>query len=65
MGKIATNTQQYSGDIKDYYQKISDENFSGPTYFQKCSDVVKAENDIETEIKRFERKLAKTWSQRI
>ena len=58
-GKIPTNVQKYSGDIKDYYQKISDEDFKQPTYFQKPPAVVKAENDIETEIKRFERKLAK------
>lgn len=58
-GKIPTNVQKYSGNIKDYYQKISDEDFKAPTYFQKPPAVVKAENDIETEIKRFERKLAK------
>ena len=58
-GKLPTNVQKYSGDIKDYYQKISDDNYKDPVYFQKSPDVVKAENDIETEIKRFERKLAK------
>jgi len=58
-GKIPTNVQKYSGNVKDYYQKISDEDFKAPTYFKKSPAVIKAENDIETEIKRFERKLAK------
>lgn len=58
-GKIPTNVQKYSGNIKDYYQKITDEDYSDPTYIQKPKEVIKAEAEIEAEIKRFERKLAK------
>ena len=58
-GKIPTNTQKYSGNIKDYYQKITDADYNDPIYFEKPKEVIEAENEIENEIKRFERKLAK------
>lgn len=58
-GKSPINVQKYSGNIKDYYQKIRDEDFKEPIYIEKTKSVIKAENEIENEIKRFERKLAK------
>lgn len=58
-GKIPTNLQKYSGNIKDYYQKIRDEDYKAIVYYEKSQKLIQAENAIENEIKRFERKLVK------
>lgn len=48
---------KYSGNIDDYVQVVKDEDFSNPEYIKKPKELIKAEKDIEAEIKRFERKL--------
>ena len=57
-GNLPT-AREFSGNLSDYYQKLKEEDFFQPQYIQKSEELLKAENDIETEIRRFERKLAK------
>jgi len=48
-----------TNNIKDYIQKIKEEDFFNPKYFKKSDKLVKAEKSIEAGIKRFERSLKK------
>ncbi len=57
-GSLPT-AREFSGNLEDYYQKLKEEDFFQPQYIQKSEELLKAENDIETEIRRFERRLAK------
>lgn len=51
-----------TGDIKDYVQKLKEEDFFNPKYFKKSDKLIKAEKAIEAGIKRFERSLKKKVS---
>jgi hypothetical protein len=44
--------------IEDYVQQIKEEDFKEPIYYERPEELKKAEQEIENEIKRFERKLA-------
>ena len=50
---------KYSGDINDWKLKIKPEDFKGVEYKEKSPKILKAEKDIDRELKRFERKLLK------
>lgn len=54
--------RDFSGNLADYYQKLKEEDFFDVQHIKKSDELLKAENDIETEIRRFERKLAKIVS---
>jgi len=56
--KLPTTLSDYSGDIEKYYQKYREEDYEAPKYYDRPDELVKAEQEIENEIKRFERKLA-------
>lgn len=60
-GTIPT-ARDFSGNLADYYQKLKEEDFFDVQHVKKSDELLKAENDIETEIRRFERKLAKIVS---
>lgn len=50
----------FSGDIKDYYLKVTPEQFlEKPIRVKRSPRLRRAEQEIENEIKRFERKLGK------
>jgi len=51
-----------TGKIKDYIQKLKEEDFFNPKYFKKSDKLVKAEKSVEAGIKRFERNLKKKLS---
>ena len=52
-----------SSDLNDYYQAIKEEDFlEEPIYIKRTPELVEAEQKIENEIKRFERKLQKKIS---
>lgn len=48
-----------TGEVKDYIQKLKEDDFFNPKYFKKSDKLVKAEKSIEAGIKRFERSLKK------
>ena len=48
-----------TGELKDYVQKLKEEDFFNPKYFKKSDKLIKAEKSIEAGIKRFERSLKK------
>ena len=54
---------EYSGDINDWELKIKPEDFKGVTYKEKSPKILKAEKDIDRELKRFERSLLKVMSE--
>ena len=51
-----------TGDLKDYIQKIKEEDFFNPIYYKKTEKLSQAERKIEAEIKKFERALKKIIS---
>ena len=51
-----------SGDIDDWYQKITDDDFKGVVNIKKPDSVIKAEAEMDAQIKKFEREIAKTVS---
>lgn len=57
-GKLFTTKADYSGNLEDYYQKITDTSLKDVEHIHKPDELVKAQQEIENEIKRFERKLA-------
>lgn len=59
---LPTKKAQYTGNIEDYYLKIKDSDFKGVKHFEKPEGVEGAQRTIESEIKRFERKLSKILS---
>jgi hypothetical protein len=56
---LPSNMQKYSGNVADYYQKIKEEDFKEPKYYnlQANPKLQAAENAINKEIKRFERRM--------
>lgn len=52
------STTNYTGNIDDYIQAIKEEDFKEPEYIERPKELQEAEQEIENEIKRFERKLA-------
>lgn len=57
------NTSEYSGDINDYYQAIEEKDFlSKVEHIPKSEEMNKAIQEIENEIKKFERSLQKKIS---
>lgn len=54
---------KYSGDINDWKLKIKPEDFKGVEYKEKSPKILKAEKDIDRELKRFERSLLKVMSE--
>lgn len=58
--KKRPTASDYSDDLNDYYQAIRDEDFlKAPIYLERSPELKEAEQKIENEIKRFERKLQK------
>jgi len=51
-----------TGNVKDYIQKLKEDDFFNPKYFKKSDNLIKAEKAIEAGIKRFERNLKKKIS---
>jgi len=51
------STTNYSGKLEDYYQAIREQDFKEPEYIERPKELQEAEQEIENEIKRFERKL--------
>lgn len=51
-----------SGKLSDWYLKIKPEDFKGTKYYAKPKKVVDAENEIDRQVKIFQRKLEKTLS---
>ena len=49
---------EYTSDESHYYQKVKEEDFESPKYYERPEELQAAEREIENEIKRFERKLA-------
>ena len=55
------SVKHFSGKVEDYYQKIKEEDFlDKPIAIQRSPKLKKAEQQIENEVKRFERSLGKT-----
>lgn len=53
--------REFSGRLRDYYQKVTADQFlEKPIAIEKSPELVKAQREIENEIKKFERKLGKT-----
>jgi len=54
-------TKSFSGNLEDYYQKVTSDDFlEKPITIKRSPELIKAEEKIENEIKKFERKLKKT-----
>lgn len=49
---------EYSGNLEDYRQKITDDTFKDVKHIQKPEGLEKAQQEVENEIKRFERRLS-------
>ena len=60
--ELRPSVKTQSGELKDYIQKLKEEDFFNPKYFKKSDKLIKAEKDIEAGIKRFERNLKKKIS---
>ena len=60
--ELRPSVKTQSGELKDYVQKLKEEDFFNPKYFKKSDKLIKAEKDIEAGIKRFERSLKKKIS---
>lgn len=58
--KKRPTASEASGDLNDYYQVIKEEDFlNTPIYLERTPELKEAEQQIENEIKRFERSLEK------
>lgn len=53
---------EHSGDINDWYLKIKPEQFFETEYNKKSEEIIKAEKDMDKELKKLERKLKKAMS---
>lgn len=58
-GKLFSTKGDFSGNLEDYYQKITDESLKDVRHVEKPEALLHSQQQIENEIKRFERKLAK------
>jgi len=54
---IKTSKDFFSNDLKDYKQKLKEDDFFNPEHFEKSDELVKAQRNIENEIKKFNRKV--------
>jgi hypothetical protein len=54
---LPTSMVKYSSDIKDYFQKIKEEDFGSTKFFKVPEEVRKAEDAVNNETKKFEKKL--------
>lgn len=53
--------KSFSGDLEDYYQKITDDDFfDKPVVIKRSPELKEAERKIENEVRKFERKLRAT-----
>lgn len=58
--KKLPSVKSFSGDMKDYYQDIHEKDFQDlPQYIERSPELKEAEQKIENEIRKFERKLQK------
>lgn len=57
--KLRPTAKEFSSDLNDYYQGIKDQDFKGVVNIQKNPKVLEAEKEIEKQVKRFEREIAK------
>lgn len=55
--ELRSGAPKDSDKLEDYIQKIKEEDFFEPVFFKKSDKMKEAENDIDAEIKRFERSL--------
>ena len=61
--KKLPTVKSFSGNIKDYYQDVKEDDFGElPQYIERSPKLKEAEQKIENEIRRFERKLQKIIS---
>jgi len=61
--KKRPTVKSFSGNLDDYYQEISEKDFpEGVKYIERSDKLKDAEQKIENEIKKFERKLKKILS---
>ena len=60
--ELRPSVKTQSGEIKDYVQKLKEEDFFNPKYFKKSEKLTSAEKKVEAGIKRFERSLKKRIS---
>ena len=61
--KKRATSSEFSNDLNDYYQAIREEDFlDAPIYLERTPELKEAEQQIENEIRRFERSLQKKIS---
>jgi len=57
--KLRPTGRQFSSDLNDYYQAIKEDDFKGVVNIKKNDKVIQAEKEVEKQVKRFERDIAK------